>query len=395
MNDVYQTLDMMRTLQSRLSASISKPARPWKEFSVDDKESRERGILLYGARGTGKTTYLLRVAQASGGIYLSTDHPALSTRPLFEWVEALFQRGTTHVYLDEIHHAVDWSRSLKMLYDSYPNCFIRASGSSSLLLSSGIGDLSRRFIGVHLPYLSFREYLVLNGFPDYGTVNPFGDPHDVLDTILQTHNVLSLFESYLSTGMRPIFMEGDEHYSTKVIQVARKTIEADIPYIIPHLGTNHFRLMNAILGYLSQSDIPVMQVNSLCREWNIGKEKLYSLVHAMEQSGLVRIIRRKSDHSAMSVGTKIFLADPTLYSALSGREGNTREAFAACAFQSSGMTVNAASDEREADFLIDDDFSVEVGGTKKNRKKADFVIRDGADWPAPGIIPLWTLGFMW
>lgn len=114
-----------------------------------------------------------------------------------------------------------FNTSLKMLYDSYPNCFIRASGSSSLLLSSGIGDLSRRFVGVHLHYL------------------------------------------------------------------------------VPHLGTNHFRLMNAILGYLSQSDIPVLQVNSLCREWNIGKEKLYSLLHAMEQSGLLRMIRKERDHSAM------------------------------------------------------------------------------------------------
>jgi hypothetical protein len=386
---------MLRTVQSRLSASISEPARPWKGLSADNRETAERGIVLYGARGTGKTTFLLRVAREMDGVYLSLDHPALSTRPLFEWVEALLMRGTTHVYLDEIHHAVDWSRSLKMLYDSYPNCFIRASGSSSLLLSSGIGDLSRRFVGVHLPYLSFREYLVLNGYPDYGTIDPFGDEHDALHEVLRTHNVLALFESYLTAGMRPIFLEGEEHYSTKVIQVARKTIEADIPYLVPHLGTNHFRLMNAILGYLSQSDIPVLQVNSLCREWNIGKEKLYSLLHAMEQSGLIRIIRKTRDHSAMSVGAKVFLADPSLYPALSGREGNAREAFAACAFQSAGLTVHAAPDERTADFAIDDEFSVEVGGPRKARKRADFVIRDGIDWPAPGIVPLWTLGFLW
>jgi hypothetical protein len=120
------------------------------------------------------------------GIYLSADPPALSTRPLYEWVEAIFTRGTNYVYLDEIHHAVDWSRPLKMLYDSHPHCFIRASGSSSLLLSSGIGDLPRRFVGVHLPYLSFREYLVLNGYPDYGTVNSFDDEHGVLDNILRS-----------------------------------------------------------------------------------------------------------------------------------------------------------------------------------------------------------------
>jgi hypothetical protein len=61
--------------------------------------------------------------------------------------------------------------------------------------------------------------------------------------------------------------------------------------------------------------LDMLQVNSLCREWNVGKKKLSSLVQAMEQSGLLRIIRRKSDHSAMSVGAKICLADPSLYQA--------------------------------------------------------------------------------
>ena len=65
------------------------------------------------------------------------------------------------------------------------------------------------------------------------------------------------------------------------------------------------------------------------------------------------------------------------------------------AFQSAGMTVHAVSDERTADFAIDDEFSVEIGGPRKRRKRADFVIRDGVDWPAPGIVPLRSLEFPW
>ena len=59
-----------------------------------------------------------------------------------------------------------------------------------------------------------------------------------------------------------------------------------------------------------------------------------------------------SDHAAASIGAKIFFADPTLYTVLSGQEGNAREAYVVSA------------------------------------------LRDGIDWPAPGILPLWTLGFM-
>ncbi len=44
------------------------------------------------------------------------------------------------------------------------------------------------------------------------------------------------------------------------------------------------------------------------------------------------------------------------------------------------MTVHAVSDERHADFAIDEEFSVEVGGprkARKARKRADLVVRDG------------------
>ena len=54
--------------------------------------------------------------------------------------------------------------------------------------------------------------------------------------------------------------------------------------------------------------------------------------------------------------------------------------------------VFASSNETECDFLIDK-FKVEVGGKKKDSKKADFVLRDDIDIPEGNIIPLWMLGF--
>lgn len=322
----------------------------------------DRWILLYGPRGVGKTSYLVREAKAGGALYLSMDHPALSSLSV---------------------------------YDAWPDRSVWASGSNSLLLSSGIGDLSRRYIGIAMPFLSFREFLVLKGYPDFGVHDPFSTDTAWVSGVMAAGNMLGLFETYLSSGLRPLFMEGEDRYATRILQVVQKTLEADIPRIVQTVTQNHFSLMNAVLGYLSQTNIPVVQVNSLCREWNVGKEKLYALLQAMEQTGLIRIVRRSSDHAARSIGAKLFLADPSLYRALSGKEGNAREAFAVCALNSAGHEVRAASDEREADFLVDNAFLVEIGGSRKARKKADFVIRDGADYPVPGVIPLWMMGLGW
>ncbi|MGB4586927.1 MAG: AAA family ATPase [Rectinemataceae bacterium] len=388
MNVIYETLDSLRIVRARLEASLMAPARPWQGGTAlrGGADLKDRSILLYGPRGVGKTSYLVREAKVGGAVYLSMDHPALSRFSVYEIVEALFQRGAMQVCLDEIHYATHWSEDLKALHDAWPGRSIWASGS---------GDLSRRYIGIAMPFLSFREFLVLKGYQDFGVHDPFSTDTAWVSEVMTAGNILGLFETYLSSGLRPLFMEGEDHYVARIVQVVQKTLEADIPRIVPMVAQNHFSLMNAVLGYLSQATIPLVQVNSLCREWNVGKEKLYALLQAMEQTGLIRIVRKPSDHAARSIGAKLFLADPSLYPALSGKEGNAREAFVACALSSAGHRVHAVTNEQEADFLVDNSYQVEIGGSRKARKKADFVIRDGADYPVPGVIPLWMMGFGW
>lgn len=203
------------------------------------------------------------------------------------------------------------------------------------------------------------------------------------------------FETYLACGIRPIGLDHPDLYPQLVLQTVQKTLESDIPFIVPSISANHHRLMNAVLGYLATSPVPTIQVNSLCREWNVGKEKLYGLLHAMEQTGLVRVVRKPNDHRAMSIGAKIFMADPSLYRALAGIDGNRREAYVACAIESAGRRIHAETDERRGDFVVDGEIGIEVGGPRKERKQAEFVVRDRTDLPASGVIPLWMLGMMW
>jgi len=387
--DIEEEVAAFATIQSRLTAALSIPSRPWIQ------PVSHRGILLHGPRGIGKTHYLLRHAQENAGFYLSTDQPLALGRPLSEWTEFVISRGHRALYLDEIHLSPDWAAHLKATYDAHPDVSIMVSGSSSLLATAGLADLSRRFVSTHMPYLSFREYLVLRGEADFGPHDAFHEPPEWMHKIAGDLNVLKLFESYLQHGTRPMFTEGVDSYGIRAVQTSQKTLQADVPAIVSPLSMNHFRLMSAILGYLATSPVPRVQVNSLTREWNVGKEKLYALVHAMEQTGLIRVVRKTSDNAALSIGAKLFLADPSLYRALSGREGNAREAFVACAIESAGMTLHAESDERRGDFVVDGSIRIEVGGRTKQRKSADLVVRDGLDVPSPGVLPLWALGFLW
>ncbi len=150
--------------------------------------------------------------------------------------------------------------------------------------------------------------------------------------------------------------------------------------------------MNAVIGHLAVSNIPTLSINSLCKKWGIGKEKLYQLLNAMEQTNVIRLIRKKNDVSLFSIGAKIFLYEPSVYGFFDGNIGNIRESYVAGISMESKHKVFASDNESEYDFLIDK-FKIEVGGKKKKSKNADFVLRDGIDIPDGIVIPLWMLGF--
>ena len=171
-------------------------------------------------------------------------------------------------------------------------------------------------------------------------------------------------------------------------------MEADIPFLVPRIMQNHLRLMNSVIGFLALSTVPMIQVNTLCDEWDLSKEKLYQLLQAMERSHLIRVIRKKHDTKVNSVGAKIFLYEPSVYLHFTDNPGTLREALFAGLALEKGYRVFASGKEEECDFIVEDK-KIEVGGPGKKIKKADYVIRDNLDLPRENIIPLWMTGMMY
>jgi hypothetical protein len=188
-----------------------------------------------------------------------------------------------------------------------------------------------------------------------------------------------------------------------MLSILDKSLYADVPFFLPGVTDGNLRLMKAIIGTLAHAAIPRVQVRSLCADWSIGSEKLYQILEIMESVGVLRIIRLENDTKAKTAGQKLFFADPVLYELLGGNEGTAREALVAFLCESAGWSIEACRDEPKADFVISSSlgikptrkYALEVGGSSKSAKQADFVIRDDADYPARNAMPLWLLGFLY
>lgn len=392
MLDTQRLADLEAAMQRRMAA-LPMRVRPF----TTENQNMPRALLLTGARGVGKTTFLLHHAQAQKLLYLSADNPLLAGEMLYDIGRSAFLAGYRGIIIDEVHYAREWARNLKALYDDFPQHRLWASDSSSLVLRSGTADLSRRFVPLRMPLLSFREFFFLETGQTLERTDPF-DPHLSLKKP-PSPELLAAFRKYRAVGTRPFYVEGN--FEERLLAVVDKTLYADIPFFLPNVTEGNLRLMKAIIGTLAASPIPRLKVTSLCADWGIGADKLYQILEVMESVSVVRIIRMEHDRKAKSVGAKLFFSDPVLYSVLNGNSGTAREAFVAMLLAESGWTVEASRDESKGDFFISKDtegmhigFRIEVGGAGKPRKGSDFVIRDDIDLPAGGAIPMWMMGMM-
>ncbi len=350
-----------------------------------------RGAIVYGPRGVGKTTFILNKVKNSEKkiLYFSADSPLVSSVSLYEFVSSVFSKGFDGVAIDEIHFANKWSQHLKAIFDDYPSKLIWISDSSNIILKNSVVDLSRRFVHIRLPLLSFREYIFLTTGIETNTVNPF-ENRDELVQLTKEMNVLQAFHAYISAGIRPVFFEGE--YSERIKNIVEKSIYYDLPFYLPSFYNNQLALLNAIVGHLIYSPVPTINVSDMCRDWGIGKEKFYNILYVMEKGEIINIVR-KTEKKGFSKGSKILLTDPSVYYCYGGNIGSARESFVVMSLKEK-YKVLASKDERECDFVAGG-YKIEVGGKNKKYKNADFVISDDIDIPYKNRIPIWMLGFIY
>jgi len=386
--------DIIATAEARTQDMLGQLPHQLRPWSLNHNLQKDRGIMITGPRGVGKTTFLLAQMKTFGkGLYVSADHPRLSSVPLWQLGEAIFTEGYDLLVIDEIHYASGWGKDIKALYDSFPQKKLWISDSSSLVLRLGTTDLSRRLPRLVMPLLSFREYMILITGKNLPAFNAFiGEQPDLTWRSIPSDKLLANFKQYLKEGARPIFTEG--RYVERSLAIIEKMIFSDVPFFLNSVQKNYLNLMNAVIGHLTSTPVPTVNVDSLARDWGIGKPKIYELLTVMQELELLTIVRKKSDHSS-GKGAKLLLADHTWYAVLNGNTGSQREAFVASMLRGSGASCFAADDETESDFKTPWGL-VEVGGANKKRKNAKFVVRDDIyDATPTGGIPLWMVGALY
>ena len=345
-------------------------------------------------------------------LYLPADHFVVAQKPLYEIATDFSNGGGELLCLDEAHKNPTWSRDLKSIIDTLPMLQVLASGSSMLQLQRGSHDLSRRVLVKKLEGLSFREYLSIRHGQQLEplTLSGIVEGHEVdaprIVEALRGNglHVLKEFREYLAWGYYPFFLQYTDKRSFLIAleQSIHAVIESDLPAIYPAMTGASIARIKRLLSALAGNVPYTPDLNKLRELLGIGDDRtLKDYIQCLQDAGLIMTIPKSGKAlRSMEKPDRIYLGDPNIAYALTATGepdlGSLRETFF-CRILSSSHHITSGA---KADFLLDDDITIEVGGKNKGAdqitgtKKA-YLALDELPIGSGRRIPLWLFGFLY
>ncbi|MGB3779368.1 MAG: AAA family ATPase [Tunicatimonas sp.] len=362
---------------------------------------------IIGARGTGKTTLLLqqlRKLQQAGNkvLYATLDDLYFTDNRLYTLAIDFYKQGGNYLFLDEIHKYPSWSRELKNLYDTVPELKITFSGSSITEITRQDVDLSRRALFYELPGLSFREYLLLAKGLSLASVSLpelLRNHMAIAADLTQLFRPIEQFKAYLQHGYYPYFMEKERDYQLTLEQTLQLVVEIDMKYQ-PGFDPSKSRKLLQLLKVIAASAPFKPNISKLSERININRNTLVQYLHYLEKAQLIRLLHvPDKDISVLQKPDKIFLNNTNLQYVLNSTQadvGSMRETFLA----SQVSPKHELHLHRQADFIIDHHYIIEVGGKSKASRQITglpdaYLAVDNLEIGNGHRIPLWLFGMLY
>jgi len=403
---ILMDISDLQPLIENYHRKITKIDLRFKRYLYTQINWKARMIGIKGPRGVGKTTMLLQhilenYEDVDQTLYASLDDLWFASHSLIDLVDWAYQHGIMRLYLDEVHRYDQWSINLKNIYDSYPDMSIVYTSSSLLVMDNAKVDLSRRQTVYTLYGMSFREFLF---FENALQIDPIS-----LDELIQHHvrhamaitsaiKVAPLFEAYLSHGYYPFYCESIEDFPSRLRETISVVIDCDLP-AVENVSFETIQKVKRLLMIICERVPFEPNMSQLWKQLDTNNELGLRMLYALDKAQVLGLLTSKTkNYKHLYKPDKIYLGNPSLMHVLCPHvdKGNERETF----FYSQQRVLSEVKYPTQGDFLVDDKFLFEVGGSRKTFDQiADipdsFLAVDDTEVGHGNRIPLWMFGLLY
>jgi predicted AAA+ superfamily ATPase len=395
---------VLEIFQNRFYNLLNNLNITYKRYLFNKIDFSEKLIGIIGARGVGKTTFLLQYLKENSlplnkKLYINAEFLEYSSLRIFDFAEEFEKRGGKLLVIDEIHKYPNFEKELKLIYDTL-NLQVIFTGSSAIKLEHSKADLSRRSIIYKMNNLSFREFIELKT-----NINlPFFNFKDILEKHIEIAFELTkkfkpfeFFEEYLKFGAYPFYFENKNNYYLKLQESINATIEFDLPFIFDIKPVNTIKLKKLV--YLICTSAPFeLNITKLAQKIEINRNTLYQYLYYLAKGDIFILLDSKTRGDNIFVKPqKVYLKNPNLNYCYCDIQqiGTIKETFFA-----NQLFEHQLLYPSKGDFLVDNAYVFEIGGKNKTIKQIknienSYLVIDDIEIGSENKIPLWLFGFLY
>jgi len=276
-----------------LIANVQAPVR---RMLMDEIDWSRRLIGIKGSRGVGKTTFLLQYAKERYGedkrcLYINFNNLYFTEHSLFEFAGEFYNQGGRTLLIDQTFKYENWSKELRMCYDSYPELQIIFSGSSVMRLIDENQDIQDVVTVYNLRGFSFREYINLKTgleLKSYSLEEILNNQSIITKNILEKVNPHHYFQDYLKFGYYPFFLE-DRNYSENLLKTMNMMMEVDI-LLIKQIDLKYLSKIRRLLYLILTNSPGPANISQLAVEINTSRATIMNYIKYLKDARLLNTL---------------------------------------------------------------------------------------------------------
>ncbi len=367
----------------------------------DQIDWNDRMICIKGFRGVGKTTFLLDFIRKyhksdKSVLYINLNNLYFTRRRIFSFADEFSKVGGRVLFLDQVNKFPGWSAELRKCYDEIPDLRIVFTTSPVSKVRDGNPELNGIVKLYYLEGLSFREFLNLKtdgNFPVLEFSEILQDHVRLAQGIIDKVKPLAWFSDYLRCGFYPYFMEMGDFYTDSLLKNINLALEIDIPYI-NQVDLKYLPNLKKLL-YIIAADTPFTpNVSRLSSSIQTSRATVMNYLQYLKDARLIHLLYNNGDEDQMKKPVKVYLNNTNLLYAIAPDKVTSTNLRHTFFLNQVGMSHHVKFSS-EGEFLVDGEYSFQVGGRKSEPTSGNFSAADMIETGEGNKIPLWLFGFLY
>ena len=372
---------------------------------MDEIDWSARMIGIKGARGVGKTTFLLQYAKENFSpndkrcLYVNMNNFYFQGRGIADFAGDFYHRGGRVLLIDQVYKQSEWSSELRKCYDTYPELKIIFTGSSVMRLKQENPVLNGIVKSYNLRGFSFREYLNIetnNNFKPLTLEYILRNPEKAVEDVLQKISPMKYFADYIDHGFYPIYKEGRE-FNDNLQKKMNMMAEVDI-LLIKQIELKYLSKIKKLFYLLAANGPQAPNISQLAQEIETSRATVMNYIKYLADARLINIIYPVGQDFPKKP-SKVMLHNPNLLQSIFPISFDTQVKMETFFVNTLWKDHKVSQNARDNYYIVDGEKQFRICDALtdfKSRFNSDITYaRYNSESAHGNQIPLWIFGFLY